>query len=671
MAQHSSPDPHLLGIRHHGPGSARSVIRALEQLEPDIVLVELPADTADALDWVGRDGLDPPVALLGYVVDDPQRAAFAPLAGFSPEWSAVHWANTRGIAVRPIDLPLSTTLALSDDGPLHRDPLGELAEVAGDPDPERWWEDVIEHRGDGAPAFEAVAEAMDAVRDDWTPPRREAMREAHMRSELRRAARDGYTTIAAVVGAWHVPALDPAATTVAADTHTLRGRPRAKVAVAWVPWSHERLATTSGYAAGVRSPGWYAHVFAHPGPDGVGRFFVQFAQMLRSEGLAASPDEVIAGTRLAEGLAGLRGRPRPGLPEVLDVADAVFTDGAFAQLDVVRRRLVVGERVGRVPDDAPQAPLARDLERRRRSTRLKMEASTRTVELDLRTPSGRRRSHLLHQLLALDVPWGHIEDGRGSSGTFRETWSIRWRPEFSIRLIECAGLGTTVADAAAAALVGRVRVATSLVDAVGVLDRALLADLPDAVGAALQSIDVRAAREPDVADLLDVLMPLATTLRYGDVRDTDRDALRRVFDDLVQRVIVALPDACRALDDEAARLMVERLTAVQGALAMLAHPLREQAFPEVLERLAEAGRSGLIHGRSTRLLHDAGRWDVGQAERRLSRALSPGTSAPDGAAFVEGFLAGSGTVLIHDNELRTVIDRWIAALPAAAFDDVV
>ena len=38
-----------------------------------------------------------------------------------------------------------------------------------------------------------------------------------------------------------------------------------------------------------------------------------------------------------------------------------------------------------------------------------------TVELDLRTPNGLRRSHLLHQLVALGVPWGSIEDGRGSS----------------------------------------------------------------------------------------------------------------------------------------------------------------------------------------------------------------------------------------------------------------
>ena len=35
---------HLFGIRHHGPGSARSLLHALEQLEPDCLLVEGPPD---------------------------------------------------------------------------------------------------------------------------------------------------------------------------------------------------------------------------------------------------------------------------------------------------------------------------------------------------------------------------------------------------------------------------------------------------------------------------------------------------------------------------------------------------------------------------------------------------------------------------------------------------
>jgi len=78
-----------------------------------------------------------------------------------------------------------------------------------------------------------------------------------------------------------------------------------------------------------------------------------------------------------------------------------------------------------------------------------------------------------------------------------------------------------------------------------------------------------------------------------------------------------------------------------------------------------------VQGRATRVLHDAGVWSRDDVGRRLSRALSAGQTATDGAAFVEGLVAGSGTVLVHDTDLLGTIDDWLAALPADAFDTVV
>ena len=391
----------------------------------------------------------------------PAGPLFVPFASFSPEWQAIGWAHREGVEVHAIDLPLAVTLAATgtdDDASLVAesappDPLRELAAAAGDPDAERWWEDVIEHRGDGAPAFDAVADAMAAAREGFVPARRELQREAHMRRAIRAARRAGHDRIAVVCGAWHVPALDldaPGTPNVSTDTATLRGMPKVKTAVAWVPWTHRRLAAGSGYAAGVDSPGWYRHVFDHPGSDGVARFFVDAARLVRERGGSASPDHLIAGTLLAESLAAMRGRPRVGLAEVLDAADAVM-----GGLDLVRRELVVGDELGAVPESAPQVPLARDVAKAQKSARLAPRADTAVVEVDLRTPTGLRKSHLLHRMVALGVPWGAVVDGRGSSGTFRETWEMRWDPELSVRLIERAGYGTTLETAATARLLER------------------------------------------------------------------------------------------------------------------------------------------------------------------------------------------------------------------------
>ena len=60
------------------------------------------------------------------------------------------------------------------------------------------------------------------------------------------------------------------------------------------------------------------------------------------------------------------------------------------------------------------------------------------------------RKRILKALLALGIGWGTPVEGRGSSGTFRETWEVRWEPELSVRLVERAGYGTTLETAATA-----------------------------------------------------------------------------------------------------------------------------------------------------------------------------------------------------------------------------
>lgn len=667
---------HLLGIRHHGPGSARSVVRALDALLPTVVLVELPADCEAALAWVGHRQLVPPVALLGYVVDQPHRAAFLPFGEFSPEWQAFVWAAVHGVPVRAMDLPLANSLAASsrsDGGELQLaehpvgDPLAALAAAAGDPDPERWWDDVIEHRGDGTPAFDAVAEAMAAVRGGWEAASvGEARREAFMRHTLRKAIAEGHERVAVVCGAWHVPALSQPLPSAAVDARTLRGLPRVKVGVSWVPWTHRRLASATGYGAGVRSPGWYAHVFRHPGPAGISRWFVSAARLLRARGLSASPDHLIAATRTAGALAALRQRPRPGLDEVLDAADTVMA--GTAGLALIDRELIVGDAIGEVPDDAPQVPLARDLAAQQRRVRLQPTADAKSIELDVRTPNGRNRSVLLHRMRALGVSWGVVEQGRGSSGTFRETWALRWEPELTIRVIELSAHGTTVAAAAAHCLLERAGEATALADLVHVLDLALLADLPEVVQPVVTRVEAHAAHDPDVVQVIDTLGPLARALRYGDVRGTDAAALRRVFDGLVIRVLAGALMACRSLDDDAAAAMVERLAGVQAALALTDHQARRGEWPAVLTLIAERSDvHGLVQGRAARLLHDGGAWGRAQVGNRVSRALSTGTPPAVGASFVEGFVAGSGTVLVHDRDLLDVIDAWVSSLAPDSF----
>src|SRR4051812_22253993 len=103
---------HLFGVRHHGPGSAASLMAALDRLDPAAVLIEGPADANDLLQFAALPGMQPPVALLVHAADEPRLASFFPFASFSPEWRALIWALKRARPVRLIDWPAAHALAV-------------------------------------------------------------------------------------------------------------------------------------------------------------------------------------------------------------------------------------------------------------------------------------------------------------------------------------------------------------------------------------------------------------------------------------------------------------------------------------------------------------------------------------------------------------------------------
>lgn len=695
MTAASSPI-HVFGVRHHGPGSARSLDQALRALAPDLVLVEGPVEGTPQISWVADAAMEPPVALLVYRPDVPLRSGFYPFARFSPEWIALKYALERGVPARFIDLPQTHWLALESEAAASEsesegegdgegeDPLRTLARVAGYSDFERWWERLVEDRGVGggdsaaaAPAggvFTAIHEAMQALRDDPErkpgSSREEALREASMRQQIRAAQKEGFARIAVVCGAWHAPALTtmPPASQ---DAALLKGLPKAKVEVTWIPWTHGRLARASGYGAGIESPGWYEHLWTAPAATSSVRWVSRVAQLLRAEDLDASPAHVIDTVRLAETLTAFRARRAVGLDEMNEAVETVLLSGDAAPLALIHRKLIVGERLGQVPPEASAVPIQRDFDATVKRLRWKLEANARTVDLDLRKDGDRERSQLLYRMALLGVVWGVLMDNRGKLGTFHEIWTLEWKPDFAIELIGAAQYGNTIEAAAGEFARQRAARAVALPELTALIDPLLKASLPAAAPYVLERLAALAAVAPDVGHLMDAVPPLAGVVRYGDVRQTDRETVRHVIEELLARICVSLPVACGALNDEAAALMVERLGAVHRAVLLLASEGETRAaWFEMLAKVADLPNAhGLVTGRAARLLLDAGALTLEEAARRASQCLSPGVDPLTGAAWIEGFLAGSGAVLLANQPLWELVDNWVRELTPEVFEN--
>jgi hypothetical protein len=696
---------HIFGVRHHGPGCARALQRALEELQPDIVLVEGPPDAHSVLPLLQQETMKPPVALLIYPPDQPYRAVYYPFTHFSPEWQALRYSLAHGIPARFMDLPQAIQLAgefsasedtpdggqeparedlpsAADGGQSHTalenspeadtlDPLAALSEAAGYTDHELWWERQIEQRHDSTGLFLGILEAMTELRSDLTPrSMKEAAREAHMRESIRSAEKEGYQRIAVVCGAWHAPALvgnlQDRATT---DAAILKGQQRVPVEATWIPWTNSRLSYRSGYGAGLQSPGWYAHLWQSPEQTSI-RWVTHAAQLLREEGLDASSASVIEAVRLSEAMAAMSDLSMPGLSELHLAIQAVLCNGAPEPMRLIRDKLEIGETMGEVPSETPIVPLQRDVEAQIRLLRLKQSPEVTPLRLDLRNDTDRARSQLLYRLRLLGINWGEPQRVSGSvKGTFHENWQLKWEVEFSVELIVRNIWGNTLENAATSFAGNQADEARELPDVSDLLDEVILAGLDQATAHVLARLESLAAVSSDVRHLMDALPKLGRTARYGDVRGTRAERIVPVIDDLFARVLIGLPGACASLDDDAAAEMVTSIDHVQETIDTLNRDdSMRPDWLQVLRRLVDSGPvHGLVRGRCCRLLLEQNALSEAELQRLARLSLSPVVPADQATAWVEGVLRGGGIKLLHQDGLWRALDAWLVSLSGEAF----
>jgi hypothetical protein len=676
---------HLLGIRHHGPGSAALVRAALDRLDPAAVLIEGAVEGDALTPYVGLSGMKPPVAMLFYAEEDARAASFAPFAEFSPEWQAMLWAASRQRPVCFIDWPAAVSLALTkaaaEEGPEladrpRSDPLGMLAEAAGIDDGEAFWNALIEESGgagDPIATFAAIDAAMTEARaraeaDGEAAPLRDIRREAFMRLNIRQALKDHHGVIAAIVGAWHVSALS-AKVALSDDRAIIRDLPRVKVAATWAPWTDSRLASASGYGAGVISPGWYRHLWrlhaeggiANP-QDFAAHWQARTASLLRSAGHAASTASAIEATRLALSLASLRDLAMPGLGEMRGAALAALCHGDEMALKLIERRLYVGETVGEIDESVPQAPLVRDLAQWQRKTRLKPEHLEAEIRLDLRTEAGLLKSTLLHRLNLINVPWGVLIEADAGRGTFREVWRLSWRPEFSIALAEALVFGVTIEEAAGGATLDRMARATSIAALADLVRAALVAGLEGAAKTAISRLQEAAVAASEITDLMMAVAPLVAILRYGAARKLPEEALRALVTALVVEVNAGVRFGSHQLDDDAARARLAAMRAYDEALGLFGDEALLEAWRRQLAAMLDDDQvAAPVAGLCLRRLHDLGVWDEEAVAAAFSRHMG-GRPPLLAGGFLESFLSGGAEIVLQDRPLLHLVDAWLIGL---------
>ncbi|MFE7564666.1 DUF5682 family protein [Kitasatospora sp. NPDC057500] len=509
-----TPGPYLIGVRHHAPSLSAVVPALLDTAAPDVLLVELPTEFQPWLDLLADEATKAPVALaaapaadrsdehadgLGAEAGHGTGLAFYPFADFSPELAALRWARRHGVETVACDLPLAIRDRHTERG--HARPGGEARpgvadalrhRLTGRDDDEDLWDRLVETAAPGSTP-EAVRRA--ALLVGWAL-RRDAedgpgvdpydrRREAWMRERIREAGAGG-RRVAAVIGAFHAPALTPAGadaeqadvagdpTGDPADEHTAGPAPDSRHVVSLIPYTYPLLDARSGYPAGIRDPEWQHTVLDAAGdPDRLAealvRTAVRICEALRAQDHPSGPADAREIVRLAGDLARLRALAAPGRGELVEAVQTVLAQGEpLGRGRAVARALekvLIGTRTGEPTPAAPRSGLAPAVERLLADLGLPgpgdtAEPAPRELRLDpLRSPLDRRRELLLHRLTACGVPYAEPVETAGAGGTETLTtrWRVRWTPAVAAMLTVAGTRGVTPAQAAEGALRERLR----------------------------------------------------------------------------------------------------------------------------------------------------------------------------------------------------------------------
>ncbi|MDR1604628.1 MAG: DUF5682 family protein [Gracilibacteraceae bacterium] len=495
-------------VRHHSPACSRQLLRTLARYQPEVVLIEGPADATALTPHIGAAENTAPLCLYYTYKEAAARegekearryACYFPLLDFSPELCAIRYGVARGIETRFIDLPYDRLATLSgepgeaanraggknsyyDDEYLFRSRfIQRICAREGCRHFAEFWEKRFELDGmDMAP--EDFVRAMLALchftRLDYPEPllREEGClaREEYMLAHIRQA-RTEFKRVLVVTGGFHTAALAAGLRETPAAPSPRPGRePVTGEAQVWlIPYSFAESDQLAGYASGMPYPAFYQALFERLPPGGgaesgeawtetTRRFLALLGAKLRREKETISLADEAAAALQAGGLAALRGKPGEGVYELLDAVRSVYIKGAmdFAAERTMRAAalLLRGDRMGRVVSGAAEAPLLLDFRATARRLRLRLQATTaQKIELSiLSNKNHREKSVFFHRLRYLGVSLAEMTYGPDylslDAGRVREIWTYTVGARVEAEIIDASGLGGTLAEAAATAL---------------------------------------------------------------------------------------------------------------------------------------------------------------------------------------------------------------------------
>lgn len=717
----------VFGVRHLSPMGAWQLHQFLDQVQPQVVLIEGPDDAVSLIPDITRKGTVLPIGILAYSNSVPVRTFVYPLARYSPEYQAILWAKENKRKCEFIDLPSDVFLGLQDREQKRKQELLEklkeeqleeadngaeqdfdsvdqpkteikpiatrvslyqrLATVAGEQHYENYWERNFEHNmtedSYRLSSFAFGQQLRDMEEDEPERVAENLVREAFMRRRIQETIERGIPAdrIVAIVGAYHAPVLTADHPAMTDDELAQLDRLESKLTL--MPYSYFRLSSQSGYGAGNQAPAYFELLWdalcANSLDHLPARYLSMVVRHLRDVGTHRSTAEIIEAVRLARTLSALKEGSAPALCDLQDAAVTLIGQGDRSVVAESLVRVDVGTAIGSLPPGVSQTSIQEDFQQQ--LTRLKLSKYRSGVRQDLALDlrENRRvkteeaafldlsRSSFLHRLTLLEIGFGTPVNSGQQAATWSEKWEVQWTPESEISLVESVLLGETIELAAAFKFQTFLDDCTSVRDAAKAVFIACECGMMSAMDQARKRLQELASQTSDFDAVAEAASELAQVIKFGDVRRFDSSPLLPLIEVLFVQGALALYSMA-SCDNNAAREFSSAMEFLNQVSLEFHELVDEDLWVKELHKLSDSDdRNPLLSGYACAILLERDEMDNESLAREVSRRLSPGIPADLGAGWFEGLSKRNRYALLARQTLWEQLAGYVQSLDEDQF----
>jgi hypothetical protein len=683
----------VIGVRHLSPASALCVVKTLEEVQPELVLIEGPADATHLIKTLLHEEITLPISLLAYNQASNRTLAY-PLVNYSPEYQAMKWGYEHQAEVRFIDLPAKTFLALNEadyqggtqNSYARVDIYQELASRAGENSYDAYWERNFEHQKDAC-LFKQMTYELGATLRELELASRDfhhaenLTREAYMRRCINDAIRTGVPAekIAVVLGAYHAPVMNDSEHIM--TDKEFKALPVERCHVTLMPYSYYRLSRQAGYGAGNCGPLYFGKLwqsFLDEDQDYREHYFVLVADHLRRRGHKLGTAAVIEASQLCRGLAALK-EGAVVLEDLQSAAESLLFESVSreAQQEIFAA-IEVGSAVGFIPEGLVMSSIQDDFIAHLKKLNLSQYKTDSVSDLKLDLRENRRvkskeaafrdlnRSSFFHRLNFLKIPFAQQrEDDDGTQ--WQEKWFVRWRPESEIALVENILWGETLKAAVHARFSYEVQQCNKLVHLCRLLKKAVYCNYHQLVSLGLKQLQKQSVSGVEFVDLSHAVSEISLLINFGSIRRLDLSAFEPLLEQLFFEACLLIYDAAdcneeRQADISQAMKVIDRTSKIHGLL------IDKDRWLLSLSHLAASDeRNPNLSGLAFALLIEHGKVDDLALSTELSRRLSPGMASDIAIGWFEGLISHNALELLHRQKLWESTAEYVASLSEEEF----